>query len=191
MIAQRFRPIGTVALVATATIGLYLISLQVAAKRGQLDAVESQIAHARHDIRQLQTEFGTRASMRQLEQWNGQVLALSAPKAKQFVRDGIQLAALDPYGAPADVAAHLSGASPPVVAAAQTPKSPRTTTTPVTLSRKREAKPVMLRGDDVKHANFLKPRDETPQRLQRVAMVDAAFGRALIRAAEVERRKRP
>ena len=99
MIAQRFRAIGWVAIVAAAVCILYLISLQVAVERGKLEAVEAQIGAAERELRQLQTEMGTRASLRQLERWNGDVLALSAPKASQFVNSGAQLVALDLDGA--------------------------------------------------------------------------------------------
>ena len=71
MIAQRFKAVGWVAMVAIAATLLYLISLQVAVERGKLEAVEKQIAAAQREVRQLQTEMGTRASMRQLERWNG------------------------------------------------------------------------------------------------------------------------
>ncbi|MFM9977652.1 MAG: hypothetical protein ACKVOP_06350, partial [Sphingomonadaceae bacterium] len=94
MIAQRFRAVGYLAMVAIAATILYLISLQVAAERGKLEAVERQIVAAQREMRQLQTELGTRASMRQLEKWNGDVLALSAPKADQYVHGQTQLAAL-------------------------------------------------------------------------------------------------
>ena len=52
----------------------------------------------KRDIRQLQTELGTRASLRQLERWNSDVLALSAPKANQYLRSEESLAALDRTG---------------------------------------------------------------------------------------------
>ena len=103
MITQRFRAVGWVAIVASAATGLYLISLQVAVERGKLEAVEKQIAAAQRDVRQLQTELDTRGSLRQLERWNGEVLALSAPKATQFVRGSTQLASYDhdaAHGAP-------------------------------------------------------------------------------------------
>ena len=117
MIAQRFKAVGWVAMVAIAATFLYLISLQVAVERGKLEAVEAQINAAQREVRQLQTEMGTRASLRQLERWNGDVLALSAPKATQFVNNGAQLVALDldrERGAP--------NAPPPVMASAAIPK---------------------------------------------------------------------
>jgi type II secretory pathway pseudopilin PulG len=117
MIVQRFRAIGWVAIVAAAVCALYLISLQVAVERGKLEAVESQIGAAQREVRQLQTELGTRASLRQLERWNGDVLALSAPKATQFVNDGAQLAAVD-----LDAKADAPNAPPPVMASVAIPK---------------------------------------------------------------------
>lgn len=87
MIAQRFRPVGWVAGIAAAACILYLISLQVATQRGRLEEIDRKIAMTKRDIRQLQTELGTRASLRQLERWNSDVLALSAPKANQYLKD--------------------------------------------------------------------------------------------------------
>lgn len=117
MIVQRFRAIGWVAIVAAAVCALYLISLQVAVERGKLEAVEAQIGSAQREVRQLQTEMGTRASLRQLERWNGDVLALSAPKATQFVNDGAQLIAVD-----LDAKADAPNAPPPVMASVAIPK---------------------------------------------------------------------
>ena len=117
MIAQRFKAVGWVAMVAIAATFLYLISLQVAVERGKLEAVEAQINAAQRELRQLQTEMGTRASLRQLERWNGDVLALSAPKATQFVNNGAQLVALD-----LDRERGKPNAPPPVMASVAIPK---------------------------------------------------------------------
>lgn len=95
MITQRFRPVGWVASVAVAATMLYLISLQVASERGRLEAIDKKISSTKREIRQLQTEMGTRASLRQLERWNGEVLALSAPNAGQFLNDERALASVD------------------------------------------------------------------------------------------------
>lgn len=117
MIVQRFRALGWVAIVAAAVCALYLISLQVAVERGKLEAVEAQIGAAQREVRQLQTELGTRASLRQLERWNGDVMALSAPKATQFVNNGSQLVALD-----LDKKSETPNAVPPVMASVAIPK---------------------------------------------------------------------
>ncbi|MEJ8629019.1 hypothetical protein P0F65_02305 [Sphingomonas sp. I4] len=82
-------------------LGFYLVSLQVAAERKKLDDVNARIATAQRDIRALETEFDTRANLVQLEKWNGDTLALTAPIAGQFVGDEAQLASLDVTHGPA------------------------------------------------------------------------------------------
>ena len=96
MIAQRLRPIGWVASVAGAALSFYLVSLQVATERASLASVERRIERTRNDIRRLETEFAARASLPQLEAYNGDVLALSAPTAKQYLTSEVQLASFDP-----------------------------------------------------------------------------------------------
>ncbi|MBB4618773.1 hypothetical protein [Sphingomonas abaci] len=82
-------------------LGFYLVSLQVANERKKLEQVNRRIATAERDIRALETEFDTRANLAQLERWNGDTLALSAPTAQQFVGDEAALAAIDVHAAPA------------------------------------------------------------------------------------------
>jgi hypothetical protein len=113
MIAQRFRPVGWVAGVALAATALYLVSLQVASERGRLEEIDRKIAATKREIRQLQTEMGTRASLRQLERWNGEVLALSAPQAGQYLSGE---AALDTLNR--DELGSRPSAPPPVMVAA-------------------------------------------------------------------------
>ena len=64
-----------------------------AMRRANRDRIR-QIAQAKDDIRSLQTEFSTRANLAQLERWNGDVLALTAPTAGQYMASGQQLASL-------------------------------------------------------------------------------------------------
>lgn len=92
MMARGFKPVGWVAAVAGAALCCYMLSLNVAAERAELAKIERQIVGAKQDIRTLQTELGTRGRMAQLEQWNAEVLALSAPKAAQFLESEIVLA---------------------------------------------------------------------------------------------------
>lgn len=94
MSARSFRPVFAVATAAVAALSCYLVSLRVAAERASLDDVENRIVLAQRDIRTLQTEIGTRGRLEQLERWNVKVLALSAPKAEQFLDGGYQLARL-------------------------------------------------------------------------------------------------
>lgn len=186
MIAQRFRPLGWVAGVATAATGLYLVSLQVAAERGKLEAVERQIAAARRDLRQLQTELGTRASLRQLEAWNGEVLALAAPKAGQFVADPAQLAARDLD--PADGAA-----APPALLAEYTTAPPAPVVEAPAPQAIKAIVPAAPRADKARPAaapvrTAAKPVAGKPTR---VAMIEASTLVDLSRAASLERRIRP
>ena len=92
MIARGFKPVGWVAAVATAALGCYMLSLNVAAERAELSDVERQIMLTKREIRALQTELGTRGRLQQLEHWNADVLALSAPGSAQFLNDEFRLA---------------------------------------------------------------------------------------------------
>ncbi|HEY0147455.1 MAG TPA: hypothetical protein VGB70_00465 [Allosphingosinicella sp.] len=95
MIARGFKSVIWVGAVGAAAIACYMVSLQVATERADLAKVEAQIIAAKRDIRTLQTELGTRGRMSQLEQWNADVLALSAPTAAQFLPDQMMLARFD------------------------------------------------------------------------------------------------
>jgi hypothetical protein len=95
MIARGFKPVGWVAAVAGAALGCYMLSLNVASERAELAGLERKIIRAKQDIRTLQTELGTRGRMSQLEHWNAEVLALSAPTSNQFLESEIVLARFD------------------------------------------------------------------------------------------------
>jgi hypothetical protein len=94
MIATRFRTVGWVAGIALAALACYLVSLRVAAERAQVSRLDHQIFGARNDIQELGTELGTRSRLVQLERWNADVLALTAPKAGQYLAGEMQLATL-------------------------------------------------------------------------------------------------
>ncbi|HYN45996.1 MAG TPA: hypothetical protein VES64_04825, partial [Allosphingosinicella sp.] len=95
MIARSFRPVGWVAAVGAAALGCYMLSLRVAAERADLGRLDARIVAASQSIRSLQTELGTRGRMQQLEAWNEEVLALSAPVSGQFVEGNVSLARFD------------------------------------------------------------------------------------------------
>jgi len=108
---KRLKGLGWIALGFLAAIACYLVSLQVAIERNKLGDVNASILAAKRDIRQLETEFTTRASLRQLERWNGEVLALSAPGSAQFINDERQLASMD-----FDLRPDATGTSPTMLA---------------------------------------------------------------------------
>jgi hypothetical protein len=95
MIARSFKSVIWVATVGGAALCCYMVSLRVATERADLAKVDREIFAAKREIRLLQTELGTRGRMTQLEDWNANVLALSAPSAAQFVKDDVTLARLE------------------------------------------------------------------------------------------------
>jgi len=112
MIARGFKPVGWAAAVGAAALCCYMLSLNVAAERAELDKIERQIIAAKQDIRTLQTELGTRGRLTQLEQWNAEVLALSAPGSNQFLPNAFRLASFaQPQRGSAEVIADVRLAS--------------------------------------------------------------------------------
>ena len=123
MIARGFKSVIWVATVGGAALGCYMVSLRVATERNELAKVERQIIAAKRDIRSLQTELGTRGRMTQLEQWNAEVLALSAPSSAQFLKDEFTLARLyrnDPTVAERSAEVRLASAEAPAAKPAET-----------------------------------------------------------------------
>ncbi|KQN25827.1 hypothetical protein ASE86_06385 [Sphingomonas sp. Leaf33] len=96
MAVSGFKGFGWLLGIAVVSPACYMVSSQVAAERGRVEAVEMAILDARKDIRALETEFDTRANLAQLERWNGDILSLSAPRPEQYVSSDAQLAALRP-----------------------------------------------------------------------------------------------
>ncbi|CAN5499022.1 hypothetical protein BH09PSE4_BH09PSE4_02560 [soil metagenome] len=95
MAVYRLKGLGWFVSGVIVALGFYLVSLQVAAERKRLDDTGRSIAQAHRDMRELETEFQTRANLAQLEKWNGDVLALAAPTPAQYVSGEAALASLD------------------------------------------------------------------------------------------------
>ena len=95
MMSRGFKPVGWVAGVAAAALGCYMLSLNVAAERAELAKLERNIVMAKKAIRSLETELGTRGRLQQLESWNANVLALSAPTSAQYLDNPMTLARFD------------------------------------------------------------------------------------------------
>ena len=188
MIAQRFRPVGWVAGVALAATALYLVSLQVASERGRLEAIDRKIAATKREIRQLQTEMGTRASLRQLERWNGEVLALSAPQAGQYLSGEAGLETLN-----RDEIGRRPSAPPPVMVAVTTDTAKpveRTTPSALFAALTTPKAPPKLTAQDrtVQAAIAPKPATARPARtdfalIDRSALTRLAMGEGSARAA--------
>lgn len=92
---KRLQSLFWVLLVTLGALSAYLVSLRAATERNELNRVRGQIAATRADIRYLETEFGARASLRQLERWNAEDLRYSTPTAAQYLNGERALASLD------------------------------------------------------------------------------------------------
>jgi hypothetical protein len=128
-IASRFRTVACVAGVAGAALSCYLVSLRVASERAQANRLDHQLVAVQQDMRRLATELGTRSRLVQLERWNADVLALTAPKAGQYLTGEMQLASLAVPGpdaiAPTSPAAQALQAPAAVAQVAYTPVAER------------------------------------------------------------------
>jgi hypothetical protein len=196
MIAHKFRPVVWVVGCAFAATALYTVSLGVASERTRMEDLDQQIAMTQRDIRQLQTEMGTRASLRQLERWNVEALALTAPKAGQFRATESALKSIDGGTLPADgftpppvmVAAATRPTTAPAapaeqkIAMASAPAAPA----PASTSKAVSSKPQATAGKTT-------PNKATAAKAQRFAMLDRAlvdkrtFNEILVRAESESR----
>jgi hypothetical protein len=95
MIARGFRPVVWVFMIGVAVLGCYMLNLRVASERAELARLDRRIIATQQSIRTLQTEVGTRSRIPQLEDWNDDVLALSAPVTGQYLQQNVSLARFD------------------------------------------------------------------------------------------------
>jgi hypothetical protein len=177
--------------------GCYLVSSMVAAERTHVEQVERAIAKAHKDIRQLETEFDTRANLAQLERWNGEVMRYTAPTPQQFLASDTALASLRalegdglaeryaamvvPEGVPEAVTGTAQTASDAVAAVApaatKAPAASVTTKTPaVAAVTTKAAAPAVTTARPERLASLvakpaIKPAVKTP-REEAVAMLD-------------------
>ncbi len=151
MIARGFRPVAWVAAIGTAALSCYMLSLQVASERAELSSIERRIVATRQDIRQLQTELGTRGRMQQLEAWNADVLALAAPVSGQFIESNVSLARFDTRTPGIDERAaevQLASAEAPAAsgAATATPRQAALVARPVAPAALEPTRPIVQRA---------------------------------------------
>lgn len=91
---KRLKTIGWIALIFIVAIALYPLSLSVATLRSDLTRTEREIQRTRAEIRYLETEFATRASLTQLAMWNDLEYGYEAPSAAQYLDGERELANL-------------------------------------------------------------------------------------------------
>ena len=157
MIARRFRSVGWVGCVAGAALGCYLVSQRVASERAHVEQLDRRIVMARIDIRKLETELGTRSRLPVLEQWNRDVLALSAPGAGQYLHGEVQLAGFE-----------VSRSAPPAIREVSVSAEESVAANPPVGERPAPAQQPMLRT-----ANYVKPADGSfDSNMREVALLD-------------------
>ena len=93
---MRFGSVGLIAGAMASAIICYTVSLRVAAERSGVAQMRRMIAADLKDIRALEAELRTRARLPQLQRWNDEVLAMSAPTSKQFANNAIALVSYAP-----------------------------------------------------------------------------------------------
>jgi len=174
----RLKGLGWLAIAVIVALGFYLVSLQVSVERKKLEQVNREIATARNDIRSLQTEFQTRANLAQLERWNGEVLALTAPTAAQYMPSGQALAALGSGEMPGGAEVQMASLVIPTLPVA--PPPPDAAPTPAPAEARAPAQPVMTAA-----AAAPAPARAAPVRKVEVASAAPATDRlaAIVRAA--------
>jgi len=176
MIVSRFRSMGWVGCVAAAALTCYLISQRVASERGAAERLDRQILMAKLDIRKLETELGTRSRMPVLEQWNSDVLALSAPSAGQYLHGEVQLARFEPGRAP------VAPNDPGVVRSAE-PQPAKII--PVSAPA---PEPAVVEQPMLRHATYVKPAGEQFAEARPAGLLDASLLADLQTAAQREKR---
>lgn len=183
MIAKGFRPVGWVAAVGAAALGCYMISLNVASSRAEVLALDRDIIQAKRDIRSLETELSTRGRLSQLEHWNADVLALSAPTSKQFVGDAVQLARFDRREATIEERAKVQ------LAAAETAAPKPAITAPVyqaaAVPAKHDPDPTLVHRAALIEPDLDKPVAEAPVR--KASVLQGGLARDIDAAAKLEK----
>lgn len=197
--------------------GCYLVSSMVAAERTHVEAVERAIAKARKDVRQLETEFDTRANLAQLERWNGEVMRYTAPTPQQFLANDTALASLRtlesegvaeryaamvvPEGVPdvvtgttptaSDAVAPAPSAAKPVAVAAVTATKPKPVAPKPAASkpaRKAEALASVTKPAKIVPKAPKMPREAEVAMLDRKLLKDSSFG-DLMKGVRAEARR--
>ncbi|MEE4199880.1 hypothetical protein [Erythrobacter sp.] len=91
---SHIRQIGWAAVLAACAALFALLSFQVQTVRSEVSLAERMIIALERDLLMLETEFQTRASQRQLAEWNNVELGYETPRADQYLDSRHQLASL-------------------------------------------------------------------------------------------------
>lgn len=94
MNSSQVRSLGWAAVLAVCFALVVVLSFKVHAVRSEVLLAERQLIALQRETMLLETEFQTRASQRQLAEWNTVEFGYSAPRAGQFLDGERQLASL-------------------------------------------------------------------------------------------------
>lgn len=91
---SRIRQIGWFAVLAACVALFVVLSFNVHAVKSEVLLAEREIIALERETLSLETEFQSRASQRQLSEWNAVELGYKAPRADQYLDSNRQLASL-------------------------------------------------------------------------------------------------
>lgn len=94
MSSSQARSLGWVAVLAICLALVIILSLKVHAVKSEVLLAERELIALERETLLLETEFETRASQRQLAEWNNVEFGYGAPRANQFLAGERQLASL-------------------------------------------------------------------------------------------------
>lgn len=181
MTSQQARSLGWAAVLAICFAAVIVLSFKVHAVKSEVLLAERQLIALERETLLLETEFQTRASQRQLAEWNTVEFGYQAPRAGQFLEGERQLASLGEVrqpGAPSPI--RLASADAADTAAAEAPMRSPVSGAKVTLASAatdKDAGSVFADafGDFLIEASPIRPaRAETPARGAKVAAAQGA-----------------
>jgi len=171
MTSTQARSLGWAAVLGICLAAVVVLSFKVNAVRSEVLLAERQLIALQRETLLLETEFETRASQRQLAEWNAVAFGYAAPRAGQFLDGERQLASLGEVRGPdAPSPIRLASADAAEVVAADAPMRSPVSGEKVTLASaaaEKDAGAVFADafGDFLIEASPIRPaRAETPAR---------------------------
>ncbi|MEQ1509251.1 MAG: hypothetical protein ABL909_02465 [Sphingopyxis sp.] len=93
--ARKLQGIGLIMLLTICALIVYPISLRVSATRAELQRVEREIAETKQQNRMLEGDIAVLANLHQLDRWNSEFFAYTAPTSSQYLSGERDLASLN------------------------------------------------------------------------------------------------
>jgi hypothetical protein len=180
------RSLGWAAVLAICLAAVVVLSFKVHAVRSEVLLAERQLIALQRETLLLETEFQTRASQRQLAEWNAVEFGYQAPRAGQFLDGERQLAGLGERrgpDAPAPIrlaradAAETAAGAPAAGAPMRSPVSGAAVTL-ASAAAEKDAGAVFTQafGDFLIEASPIRPARAEPPRVGKAAATAAGQG---------------